>query len=386
MTQAKLIVAGIARIDAPAHRPGNAGAQAAATATVHLADGQTAHLDPADSRSPGRLEVLAELQQLAHPVSLEVDAGSTVTALRIPLVARVARLQPDTGGDIAVVLHVSAAAHYLRAAQPDFQRLRQALTAAAADHGEVIVTETDAHDIIDVRPHPGASPPAPRATAGNSANAPSATQDWTQTSITQERFIELLASLKATTSDPRNPGETSIPFNYPDDGCWARAHEMCRLLVAQGVTPGKAWADYVSGRFIIRDFLQPRTRNHSLCKVKWYWHVAPVVRVSHGGVVKNYIFDPATEFIDPRTIQIWWESDWREYIQVPGTAPPTYHYSEWNVYRLKEVAAPTDTYDNDYTQTNADLAKYRALLKSRIVENRGAGPPFDNCTWHGNTS
>src|SRR2546425_191015 len=35
--------------------------------------------------------------------------------------------------------------------------------------------------------------------------------------------------------------QSYIPFKYPDNGCWGRAHEMCRLIIASAVQPRKVW-------------------------------------------------------------------------------------------------------------------------------------------------
>ena len=50
-------------------------------------------------------------------------------------------------------------------------------------------------------------------------------------------------AMAATSCDPLTVPVPCIPFRYPDDGCWARASEMCRLMIAMGRSPGKVWID-----------------------------------------------------------------------------------------------------------------------------------------------
>lgn len=85
-----------------------------------------------------------------------------------------------------------------------------------------------------------------------------------------------------------------IPFGYPMDGCYARAHKMARILDDKGITAGKAFIEgelYVDTRF---------------GEVGWGYHVAPVVLVKKGGVVAPYIFDPSL-FSKPVPYEVWKE-------------------------------------------------------------------------------
>jgi hypothetical protein len=47
--------------------------------------------------------------------------------------------------------------------------------------------------------------------------------------------------MAATTCNPLTIPPPCIPFMFPDDGCWGRAHEMCRLMIAVGEQPNKIW-------------------------------------------------------------------------------------------------------------------------------------------------
>lgn len=76
-----------------------------------------------------------------------------------------------------------------------------------------------------------------------------------------------------------------IPFKYPDDGCYARAHKMSLLLESKDIVTVKS--------FIIGD-LEVRTPNHPAGVVNWWYHVAPALYVKDGLGGKIFmVFDPS---------------------------------------------------------------------------------------------
>lgn len=72
-----------------------------------------------------------------------------------------------------------------------------------------------------------------------------------------------------------------IPFGFPMDGCYARAHKMVRILEDRGIIAGKA---FVEGELYV---------DTSFGEVGWGYHVAPVVMVKKGSVLVPYVFDPS---------------------------------------------------------------------------------------------
>jgi hypothetical protein len=149
-------------------------------------------LDPDDSRSAGFAQVLDGLSRQRLPVYVEVDpATSAITRLLIPLVVRGAGVRPADEGALDVELVPSHARHVLQLGQPDSADLEGQLREALQNGQPVILTEDEAHNIIDIR-------------AFTPCRRPAAIR-------------------------PRSRHRAS--FRYPDDGCcWARAHEMCRLM------------------------------------------------------------------------------------------------------------------------------------------------------------
>jgi hypothetical protein len=87
-----------------------------------------------------------------------------------------------------------------------------------------------------------------------------------------------------------------IPFQLPANGCWARAHEMIRLIEGffdpnpQSVV-AKIWN---RGNLIVE------TDNNPECAVGWGYHVAPAVKVDG----RMLVIDPAL-FERPVSVKEW---------------------------------------------------------------------------------
>lgn len=88
---------------------------------------------------------------------------------------------------------------------------------------------------------------------------------------------------------------STIPFDYPKNGCYARAHEMVQLLEKKKVIAGKA--------FIEGDLKVPSTHTPE-GYVKWDYHVAPLVLVKTEDGNIPYVIDPSI-FDRPVTLKYW---------------------------------------------------------------------------------
>lgn len=85
----------------------------------------------------------------------------------------------------------------------------------------------------------------------------------------------------------------TIPFRFPDDGCYARAHKMALLLDQKGITTVKS--------FIFGD-LRVETPNHPYGYVEWWYHVVPSLKVK--GRAGLMVFDPSI-FDESKSLQDW---------------------------------------------------------------------------------
>jgi hypothetical protein len=340
--------------------------------SVELEGGQHAQLDRSNPRSVGFIQILDGLRKQRLPVYLEMDpATSAITRLLIPHVSRVKGVRPIDEGVLGVELERSHARHVLRRAQPDFADMEKQLREAMASRTPVIVTEDDAHNIIDVRtyrtgpeepplpfPEPGLPPPKPW--------LPQWLLDllkvvwywrwwpwWWWHCISQTRAQQVFDAMNTTSCDALTVPPPCIPFLYPDDGCWARAHEMCRLMVNMDLSPKKVW---------IQGSLYVSTKNNPNCHVWWGWHVAPTLCVRGPKLfqTQDMVIDPSL-FTTPVTKATW--------KGVQGDPNATLTATDASDYLWGLT-------DPNYTETNYYLAYYRLQLQNRALQ---FGPPPYNC-------
>lgn len=88
-----------------------------------------------------------------------------------------------------------------------------------------------------------------------------------------------------------------IAFGFLSDGCFARAHIMCRRMQDVGLDPGKAWA------FEAMDKLQVNLPG--IGAYKWWFHVAPAIELcDDNGKAHAYVIDPSL-FDGPVRLKEW---------------------------------------------------------------------------------
>jgi len=99
----------------------------------------------------------------------------------------------------------------------------------------------------------------------------------------------------------KEKARSDIAFKYPKDGCYARAHLMCKDIKNSGGNPGKVWAFPKDPA----DPLHAKTPHDPAGHVEWRYHVAPTVPIKGAdGKVKDMVVDPSL-FDEPVTIEQW---------------------------------------------------------------------------------
>jgi hypothetical protein len=346
--------------------------------SVELEGGRRVRLDPANERSAGFAQVLDGLSRLRRPVYVEIDpASNAITRILIPRVARVIGVRTADKDRLDVELDASHGRHVLRSGDADAADLEKRLREAVTTHKPVILVEDDAHNIIDVRvftPGPEVPlppfPPVPRPEPRRPPHYPWPLNWiwwllhslwrwicwpwWWFRCLSKLNAQQVFNAMALTSCNPLTVPPPCIPFLYPDDGCWARAHEMCRLMINMGLSPRKVWIDASQGYW-----LHVNTRNNPQCYVEWGWHVAPTLCVRGRGLFKlqRMVFDPSL-FTAPVT-----EATWKSVQGDPGAT-------------LTETDASVFWHgggtDPGYTNTNSILAYYRVELQNRSLQ---VGPP-----------
>lgn len=376
MPNPNAIVSTTVRLEPPLDRAPEEMLRAEGGLSVQLEGERRLRLDPNDERSAGFARVLDGLGKQRLPVYLEVDpATDAITRLLIPHIVRVAGISSAEGA-LAVELEPSHALHLLPLGGPDSADLEGQLRASLDSRKPVIVTEDDAHNIIDVRaftPAPDGPPlppfPPPRPTPKLPLPWPLSWiwklfhwfrwwfwwPWWWFRCASMTRAQQVFNAMAATTCNPLTVPAPCIPFLYPDDGCWARAHEMCRLMIGMGLSPNKVW---------IRGSLRVNTRNNPSCFVRWGWHVAPTLCVRGPGwfQTQRMVIDPSL-FTTPVS-----EATWKS---VQGD--PSATLTDTNADQFW----PSGGTDPTYSSTNYYLAIYRLELLNR--SNAFGPPPYAAC-------
>lgn len=128
------------------------------------------------------------------------------------------------------------------------------------------------------------------------------------TEITPATALVLFREMAAARFVDDRGTDTPVPFHYPIDGCYFRAHRMSQLLTEKG---------YASERVFAVTNVDPECANYRLApesryagdreapRVTWWYHVAPVirVRVPERGLVEM-VLDPSLAG-GPITIDEW---------------------------------------------------------------------------------
>ncbi len=177
--------------------------------------------------------------------------------------------------------------------------------------------------------------------------------------VSMQKAVELFRLANSKLCCPGKASAPCIPFQYPNDGCWGRAHEMCRLILLAGVTPKKVW---------IYGSLHTPTTNSPACYVPWGWHVAPTLDVTTGSTTTEHVIDPSL-FEKPVTKATW--------KSVQGDPSAVLKSSPASTFYRNKSGSYTET-DPTYAKTNDVLTTYRNKLKLRAIGPDGP-PPYLNC-------
>jgi hypothetical protein len=334
---------------------------------IKFRGGQSARLDPLHPRAAAFAEALNTLQQHGLHAWVAVDTQTgMISNVRVPLVDHIRSVVEMPDGDVEVLLEVSASMHVLRKGNSDRGRLLEALKDFAASGNVAAITEDDEQGIIDVRsaadpPQGGGASFAAHMDAPNlRADAPVA-GGAVPPAITPQRAIDLFGLATAASCNPAIVAATCIPFTYPDDGCYARAHLMCRQFLQDGVTTEKIW---IYGRLRVWTPYNPN------CQVLWVYHVAPLVRVTTGAGSQAMVLDPSL-FSEPVTDVAW--------KQIQGDPGALSALTDAGVYyRAPDGRTSTDP---DGSLAAQAIARFRVALQLRASQP-GGPPPYARCEAH----
>lgn len=152
-------------------------------------------------------------------------------------------------------------------------------------------------------------------------------------------------------------------FAFKSDGCYARAHEMAKIIAMNGYGCGKL--------FIYASSAPLAVTVSSFCCQQWSFHVAPLVRFKNAsGVAEVRVFDPSL-FSTPVTKDEWFNKCKSNCY--PGANIGATFLAQPYVYNRATNGAIAR--DDNYAKTNCTLAAYAGLSGGCV------NPPAGACSW-----
>ena len=168
--------------------------------------------------------------------------------------------------------------------------------------------------------------------------------------------ISLLTPKQAEDIFKEMAEQKNIPFCYPEDGCYARAHEMTRLMEKKGI---------ISGKIFLEGDLKVETKNTPKGYVEWWFHVVPLVAVKKGDKIVLSVIDPSIAS-SPLTIEEWVA---KQTSHPKGKAEALYRTERFN-YLPSDKMQKLDNYRvKDIEHTTQTLNSYLVLQKERNKPN-----------------
>jgi hypothetical protein len=152
----------------------------------------------------------------------------------------------------------------------------------------------------------------------------------------------------------------TIPFDYPRNFCFARAHEMYRELKARGIEAGKAW-NYSSKFEQGGATLSVKTHFDTTGSVSWRYHVAPVVWAKDAsGVPHQMVIDPSMSKDKPILATEWQSRQSDPKSRLEFSQGSTYFKEPDHLPDGKPAPHPVPPIkDDSFTETKKDLDKAR---------------------------
>lgn len=312
--------------------------------------------------------LLRSLRQFARPAHVEIGEGRVVTRVLIPIVTRVRDLRPIGNGTFHVRLQRSNCRHVARASSADErERIRVLMEGAEKRDLMAVTSDPEEHVILNVERF-GPSPPQLPEREFSAQDAIDRASP-----ITEEKARELFASITSQICQlplPRDPNlSNGLPFQYPDDACWAVADKVFELIESDGVRAGKIWL--FDGEPDRRG-LRITTPNRSGCFQVWDWHVAAFVKTGKTGIPRILVLDPVAFLQEGPLDRDTW-----------GRKLGKGRHGQLD-YTSREVYSQAIPQDPNYVPVEPGETEGDLVVNLRKLADRSGGnaspPPYSHCS------
>lgn len=280
----------------------------------------------------------------------KIGLDGRLIELTIPLLFVVDRVSEDAHGNLQVQFSPAAAMYEVRRSHPDFLEMKRNLEFALASKQLVAVRPSPEDELSETE----------KGLEGiGLANGLSGLQGGPIPKEFAEEILDddpeqipenivILASKifdHVKTHDyPSNLGTKNldIAFRFPDEGCWARAHQMSVIIDALMKRESSSFFQADLTVNIKKIFVEPDSRdrkepstdvdlvqaastNHPKCTVTWFFHMATMVEIVNKNTSYKFVIDPSL-FMDrgPVSRQEWRSAIIRWQVLVYSTSREVY--------------------------------------------------------------
>lgn len=143
----------------------------------------------------------------------------------------------------------------------------------------------------------------------------------------------------------------TIPFEFPFDGCYARAQAMAKIMEDKGIISGKA---FLEGNLSVE--------SKEFGPISWRYHVAPIVMVQVGGKNVPYVLDPSIT-TGPVTFEDWK----KQMISKPGNFKSNEYFTNRFSYdpdmKFEQQNSLNSEAESDYPATNEKFSNYLQQIR-----------------------
>jgi hypothetical protein len=118
-----------------------------------------------------------------------------------------------------------------------------------------------------------------------------------------QRLFTVMAGLSFTDA---TGAQSPVPYHYPVDGCYSRAHMMATVMTQAGIASQRVFAtSTVPGQPLT--VASPNSADQpggATPVTRWFYHVAPLVQVRTATGVTETVIDPSTQS-GPVSLDVW---------------------------------------------------------------------------------
>ena len=127
-----------------------------------------------------------------------------------------------------------------------------------------------------------------------------------QTELSPADAARLFTVMAGLTFTDTSGAQSPVPYHYPVDGCYSRAHTMATVMTQAGIASERVFATSTvpGGPLTVGSQFSADQPGGAAPVTRWFYHVAPIVRVNTGSAVVETVIDPSTQ-PGPVSVDVW---------------------------------------------------------------------------------